>query len=54
MVFRNFNRRSDCCDAAMYDDSDICPECKEHCGWTYFNEEDGCLYDQDGIKIYNE
>lgn len=31
MVFRNFNRRSECCDAAMYDDSDICPECKEHC-----------------------
>ena len=22
---------SDCCGALMYDDCDICPECKEHC-----------------------
>lgn len=24
-------RVSNCCGASMYDDSDICPDCKEHC-----------------------
>ena len=23
--------RSDCCGAKVYDDTDICSECKEHC-----------------------
>jgi len=23
---------SDCCGAEIYDDTDICSECKEHCG----------------------
>jgi len=23
---------SNCCGARMYDDSDICSDCKEHCG----------------------
>lgn len=25
-------RTSNCCGADMYDDYDICPDCKEHCG----------------------
>lgn len=54
MVNKNYNKLSDCCGAAMYDDSDICPECKEHCGYTYLNEDDNCVYDEEGNMIYDE
>ena len=26
-----YDMLSNCCGAKMWDDSDICPECKEHC-----------------------
>ena len=26
-----YDMLSNCCGAKMYDDCDICPECKEHC-----------------------
>jgi|LGOV01.1.fsa_nt_gb hypothetical protein len=29
---------SDCCGARLYDDSDICPECLEHCSVASDND----------------
>lgn len=43
MVEGNENRMSDCCVSAMYDDSDICPNCKEHCETYVFCKECGWL-----------
>ena len=31
MTYANQERMSNCCGQPMYDDSDICPDCKEHC-----------------------
>ena len=28
----DYEELSDCCGATIYDDTDVCSECKEHCG----------------------
>lgn len=38
---------SNCCDAGVYDDTDICMACKEHCEVKYYNDEDDENEDND-------
>lgn len=36
---------SNCCSAEVYDDTDICDYCKEHCGATDVNSEEEAEYE---------
>lgn len=46
---------SNCCGADMYHDSDLCPDCKEHCAsMTYCKtcEGTGEINFSNGLKLY--
>lgn len=40
-------KTSNCCDSTQIDDYDLCPKCKEHCGW--YVECEACEGNGEGV-----